>query len=388
MNTDVVALIPGVERPHHPFSPSKLQYLEVSPNYESRQSDSVASKRGTAQHNAAEEEIHLDDPTLEDNEFEAVLQCKQYRDTVIAKYPGGKVIKEEYLPIDDVVIRFRGQEYLGTSAGYLDVGVVSADETEADIIDWKFGLWSVEPTENNLQGMAYLLGLRKRFPKLKRVTVHFVMPHRDEIDFHTFEEPEFEGMYLRICVIVRRALAAQESGNYDSCRVMAPCCLFCGLLGLCSKVAATALKVGKKYNPILVPDHVSPTTISKVENVSETMVIAQLMEAWGKAMRAQITARVIEDENWTPEGYKLTARSDRDIADESKVKEVFLRYGFTEEQYVGAKKVTMTPLNKMIRDQADRGQKVAAEEQFRDALINAGAIVENPPIIFLERLKS
>lgn len=391
MNVDTVILKPAapvVERPHHPFSPSKLQYLEVSPLYSSRQSDSVASKRGTAQHDAAEDEIHIDDPSLEDHEFEAVLRCKEYRESIIAKYPGGTVIKEEYLPIDNVLLTFKGKEYLGTSAGYLDLAVVSADGTAADIVDWKFGMWSVEPTENNLQGMAYLLGLLKRYPMLQSVTVHFVMPHREEIDVHTFHATEFEAMYLRICVIVARAKEAQEHNDYSKCQVMAPCCLFCGNLGSCTKVADTALRIGKKYHPIMVPEHVSPTTINKVEHASETMVVAQLMEAWGKAIRAQMTARVIEDENWTPEGYVLRSRANREVADEAKLKEVVLKHGITAEQFEASKKITMTPLNKLVRDQAGRGQKVAAEEQFRDDLINAGALVEEPPTIFLERLKS
>ena len=381
--------INAAERPHHPFSPSKLQMLEANPNYVGEDKDpGVASLRGTAQHNAAEGHTNLDDPTLEDHEAEAVSMCKSYRDQIIAKHPGGTVLKEQYLPIDDKTFTFNGAVHVGTTAGYNDLAVISADELYADVVDWKFGLWSVEAAENNLQGIAYLLGILKKFPKLKWITVHFVMPHRDTIDFHTFSHTEFEALYLRVCVVVARALKAQTSGNFDACSVKAPSCLFCGNKGTCTSVADFAIKVGHKYMPLTVPATVTPSTFADVAQSGLVMTVAQLMEAWGKAMRAQITARTIEDDAWHPDGYLLRSRANREVVNEARVLELAKAEGVDEKTLDGCRSLTMTPVNAAIRALAGRGDKKAAEEAFREKLIADGCLVEANPTIFLERVKS
>lgn len=393
MNVETIILAPPAapaERPHHPFSPSKLQYLEANPNYvgEERDTPLEASLRGTAQHNAAEDHTDIDDPTLADHEAEAVANCKAYRDSLIAKHPGGTVLKEVYLPIDDKKILFNGVWHEGTTAGYIDLAVVAHDELYADIADWKFGLWSVEPTENNLQGIAYLLGLFKKFPKLKWITVHFVMPHLDTIDYHTFSHDQFEALYLRVCVVVARALKAQTSGSFETCKVKAPSCLFCGNKGICTSVAEFALKTSKKFAPLMVPENVTPSTFCDVTQSSLTMTVAQLMEAWGKAMRAQITARTIEDDAWQPEGYVLRSRANREIVDEKRVEELAKAEGLSDAQIAACRGLTFTPLYRAIRDRAGRGDKKQAEADFRDKLIEAKAVEEKPPTVFLERIKS
>lgn len=380
----------AAERPHHPFSPSKLQYLEANPNYvgEQKEKPLEASLRGTAQHNAAEDHVDIDDPSLEDHEAEAVADCKRYREQLIEKYPGGTVLKEVYLPIDDKKIFFNGVHHDGTSAGYIDLAVISKDQTVAEIADWKFGRWSVEPAENNLQGIAYLLGLVHRYPSLKMVTVHFVMPHREEIEIHTFTHDQFESLYLRVVTVVARAHFAQTSGNYDTCKPMAPSCLFCGNKATCTSLAKLVLKVGHKYSPLDVPASVTPSTFADVAQSSLTMTLAQLMEAWGKAMRAQITARTIEDDAWHPDGYKLVSRANREVADEAKLVEMAMKEGLTAAHIEQCKSISMTPLYKAIRDRASRGDKKAAEQAFREKLIEDGCLVEGNPTIFLERIKT
>ena len=248
--------------------------------------------------------------------------CKSYRDQILARYPGGEVLKEVYLPIDASKIFFKGESFVGTTAGYIDVAVISADQKTAEIIDWKFGAWSVEPAKNNLQGIAYLLGLLFRVPTLEAITVHFVMPHRDEIDFHTFQRADFADLHLRVSTVVARAHFAQTSGNFDRCNVMSPCCLFCGNKGTCTKVAEFALKVGKKYSALHVPENVTPSLMNNSAHAKQSMEVAQLLEAWGKAVRAQITARAIEEDVWLPEGYKLRARTASEITDWRRVVEM------------------------------------------------------------------
>lgn len=357
-----------------------------------RGEDKAASDKslaGTAQHDAAEEHIDIDDPKLTDREAEAVAMCKNYRDQIIAKYPGCIVLKEAYLPVDDCQITDqRGEVFIGTTAGYLDVGIVSADLTEAEILDWKFGDWSVEPAETNLQGISYLLGLFKKYPTLKKITVHFVMPHREEIDVHTFTSDQFPALLLRVKTVVARAYTAQTRGDFGACNLMTPCCLFCGNKGTCSKVAAYALKVGNKYAPIKVPEHVTPSLFTDPKTATQSMEVAQLMEAWAKAIRAQITAKTIEDDAWLPEGYKLKSRADTEVVNDAKLKELLAAAGVTEARIDGCKKFNLTAMNKAISDTLPRGEKEKGVDAFRANGIAQGALAKEAPIYFLERCKT
>jgi len=369
------------ERKHHPYGPSKLQSLEACPGYRSGTSETEAALAGTRQHDATEGPIDLDDPKLTDAQAGAVAMCKAYRDRIIAKYPSGTVLVEEYLPIDNNVV----DGFQGTTGGYLDVGVVSADETQAEICDWKFGFWSVEGTSNNLQGMAYLLGLVHRFPKLKQVTVHFCLPHRDEIDFHTFTQDQFDALRLRIATVVARA----QKDDPQTYNPTVSGCLFCARKGTCPKLAEFALKVGNKYNPVKVPSNLTPSLFTDPKSSTISMEVAQLMEGWAKAVRTQITHKVIEDETaWMPEGYKLRSRTDNKIVDWRKVIKTASQMGVTTKAIQEALTVKMTPLYAGVRAPAPRGQKEAREQELRDALLESGALEPESPVIFLERVKT
>jgi hypothetical protein len=381
-------------RLHHPFSPSTLQYREVSPYWTpDNKGETDASLAGTAQHDATEDSIDIDNPKLADHEADAVKMCKEYRDALIASRPGCHVLKEVYLPIDNAkVTDDKGHEFVGTTGGYADLAIVSADKKSADVVDWKFGLWSVEPTENNLQGMAYLLGLVHLYPSLEEVTVHFCSPHRNEIDTHTFKREEFPALLLRVKTVVARAITATRADRDTSkCPPSVNTCLWCGNKGTCQALAGFAIKLGKKYSPLSIPDEVTPSLINNAQQATHTMELAQLMETWGKAVRAQITARVIEDENdvWMPAGYKLVEKSDRDIVDAKKVEEIARKeFGLSDAAIDAAKSIKLTPLNKAIADANKRGEKKEAQARFRDMLLSVGATKENPSIYFLERIKT
>lgn len=386
-------------RGHHPYSPSSLQARSVSPYWANRKSSNTeASEAGTKQHDATDGDIHLDDPSLTDTQAEAVAMCQRYRDNILAnKYPGGKRVSEIYLPIDDELVKdSTGTVWLGTTGGYLDCALISADETEADILDWKFGMWSVEPAATNLQGHSYLLGLFKKYPKLQRVTVHFVMPHRDEIDFHTFERAEFEGLYLGVVLAVRRAMMATEDlkANGDKategCNPTTSSCLFCGNLGRCAIAAKFALVIGKKYAPVKVPASIDVTLISSdPAQVKDGLELASLMATWAKAYRAQVTEKAIEDDKFIPEGYKLTSKADREIIDEKLFIETAIKeFGVAPEAIEACKKLPLTPIGKLIRDTAERGQKELKEKKFNDATIENKSVERGQPYTFLERLRS
>src|SRR5258705_4887834 len=265
------------ERLHHPFSPSKLTYLEVSPYWTGEESvDMSKSEAGTKQHDATEHEEIPDE--MDDDQAMAVKRCIDFANTRIALYPGCLVIKEDYLPIDDrIILDAKGNSFKGTTGGYCDLSIISEDRRAAEVIDYKFGLWSVEPAETNPQGIAYLLGLLNRFPTIEVINVFFLLPHRNEIYQADFKRSDFDRQRLRIKTIVARAQTAEKDGDTSKCNPTIASCLFCGNKGHCKALAKFALRIGTKYEPLRVTEQLTPSLMLEAASATATMSIAQLM---------------------------------------------------------------------------------------------------------------
>jgi hypothetical protein len=370
-------ILPAQARAHHPYSPSTLQAREACPKYQPAHSESAASLKGTRQHDAVENEE--DNPLLGDHEALAVAECLGYADSVAKKYPGGTILKEKYVKIDDE----------DTTGGFPDFVVVSADGKTAEIIDWKFGQHGVESTENNLQGIAYLLGTLHEFRNLETCTVHFVLPHRDEIDYHTFKlTREFvDGMTLRIKVIVARSKqAAADPFDFSAARPSVSACLFCGLVGKCPKVAEFVLKISQKFSPMELPQNISPTLIHDPDDTSLGIKIAQVATAWAKSFRAAATDKALTDPDFIPEGYILVSMQRRSVVDAKKVAEVGKQF-LPEDKAAEVDKlfdIPITGVEELIELVTPRGKKKHAVEAFAEALDKSGAVELGAPYAILK----
>ncbi len=396
------------ERIHHPYSPSSLQSRELCAKYQPSNNDTEASRTGTMQHDVAES--GLDNDKLKDFKAMAVVECMKFVDERLRLHPGGKLIKEEYLPIDDEHIEVptapklvlldpldpdpevisvpQTQQFLGTTAGYLDVGILSADETECEVIDFKFGKVPVEPAETNVQGTSYLLGLVKRHPKIRKGTVWFLMPHLDYITYHTFTVDQFGELHLRIKTIVKRAIEANKiEDDYSMATPNVSACLFCARIGKCPKVAEKALKLGQKYQPLTMPDSISTSVFTDPADVERGLKFAQVIKTWAEAYRTQATQKTIEDAEFFPKGYTLVTMTKRTVKNAKKLLE--LAKSFLPDE-VKAKsedlyKISIGDIEDIISIHAPRGQKEKTIEKFGTIALDAGYLEEGSPYAFLRQ---
>lgn len=405
MNTEQVT-----PRLHHPYSPSKLQCLEACAKYQSTQNDTLASRTGTRQHNVAE--TGEDDKHLADVKAAAVADCMRFVDEHVRQWPGCTLLKENYYPIDDEVVWVvEGttptlsdpedpeselvsvdvvREFLGTTAGYLDVGIINAEGTAAKVIDYKYGQQGVEPAENNLQGMAYMLGLAKLYPKLEEVTVYFLLPHRDEITFHTFKRPEFPAIHLRIKTVVARAVVAnREPEDFSMATPSTGACLFCSRIGQCPKVAEIALKTGQKYRPIDFPASLSTTVFSDPADAKKGLQLSQLLKVWAEAFRSQCTAKVIDSPDFVPEGYDLVSMQKRSVK-KAKLLGDFAKAFLPDaekDKVEGLYDIAIGSLEDLISAAAPRGHKEETVEEFGRKAVEAGFLELGAPFAFLRQSK-
>lgn len=370
------------ERKHHRYSPSKLQMLEACPCYENREGElHERAIAGTRAHNVAE--TGQDDARLSDEDVAAAVDCIDFvstRKTEMEKAGPVTELKETYLPIDDIHFP-DGVE--ATTAGYIDAAIISHCGTLAECFDFKFGRWPVEKAEDNLQGIAYVLGLLKRYPSLQQVTFHFKQPHLDSVSSATFSRDQIPELYLRVQVVVARAREARRLGDFSMARPMVPACNFCAHLGVCPKVEAIALKVGNKFFPLEIPDDITPTKLHDRKSASLAMRLAQVVKIWAGAYTSRTSDRVIRGEQDLPENYSIKENhGKRSIADVEKFKSIALKY-LTPEELAAVADYSFGSVEEIIQTKAPRGLKAAAVSEFKTELDQSGAVSRGNSFSFL-----
>lgn len=392
------------ERIHHPYSPSSLQSREACACYASAFTGSEAAETGTKQHNVADS--GEDDASLPDEKAIAAVECIKFVEDLVSQWPGCTVIKEEYLQVDDEVIRVKRpreelvdgkrvkshiiQTFKGSTAGYLDVGLVSADRTKAKVTDFKFGAVAVETAANNVQGISYGLGLWKRFPTLEEFEVIFLSPHRDEISRHTFYRAEFPALLLRIKTIVQRAVEANKSeDDFTKANPTVGACLFCSRIGRCPKVAELALRLGKKYAPLTIPDSVSTSVFLDPADAARGIRFAQVIKQWAEGYRAQVTNKTIDDPKFVPDGYKVVSMQKRTVKKAKALGEFAKTFLPDEmkERIEGLYDIALGNVEKLISTAAPRGKKEATVDDFGEKALAAGLVELGEPYSFLRQSK-
>jgi hypothetical protein len=392
------------DRPHHPRSPSKLQCLEACPDFDSQ--NEVVHKRataGTKAHKVVDKQE--DDLQLGDEDALAAAECldfvasrrafmqqqadESYRAVCLKNQEQGlqsypqpfsvAELKETYLRIDDC----QYEDADCTTGGYIDHGFISWDEQYAELVDYKFGFWAVEEASNNLQGIAYTLGLFRRFAKLQKVRFWFKQPHLDYLTDCVFAREQVPELYRRVKTVVDRAVEAKRLGDFSLARQHTPVCLFCSNLGRCPKNLETAIGIAKKFHPLAFPDSVTPSQVQDPQNTKLAMELAQVMTVWTGAFKRQVTNRVLRGDAVIPPGYKVqTMPGRRGIKDMAKFREVALKY-LTEEEYLLCLQASFGTLEDKILEKTPRGHKEATVLEFQQALEAAGAVERGDSYSFL-----
>jgi hypothetical protein len=245
----------------------------------------------------------------------------------------------------------------------------------------------VEKAENNLQGIAYTLGLFKRYPALKAARFFFKQPHTNEISFSYFTRDMLPALYLRITAVVARARKARElvkQGDFSMANPTVPNCLFCANIAECTKVLDIALKLGKKFNPLMIPEDITPTMIHNARDTKLGMDLCAVMAVWAPAYRGRLTDRVLNRTADCPSGFMIATGSRRKIKDVEKLRKVALKH-LTEAEYNAllSKEPPFGELEEAIEAKAPRGRKSNVIREFQKEIIDTGAVEKSESYAYL-----
>lgn len=387
------------ERSHHPTSPSSLQTREASACWVNRNESSEAAERGTKQHQSADS--GQDDHELTDAEYLAVEATHIMVDQAVQRLgPDAIAIREAYWHVDDrVIVAEDGSKWVGTSGGFADVVVISSDWTRAAVIDFKFGKWSVEPAENNLQGIAYALGVfheaKLRGHNMREVCVEFFSPHIGETSSHTFKSEEVPKLLLRVVAAAERAKdilgrIKKDPTDLTNYTTSTSACTFCGRIGWCPAIAKIGFQLGKKYQQIDVEKIESDVRGLDLSDPAVAHAGLQLWAILGKAAaeyRKRVTERAIDQQEFIPKGYTLTVSYPREIQNLDKAIEISEQY-LPKDVVHGMLSLPITTVEKEVSKRAERGHKERTVEEFAQKLEASGAVVARSTPTVVLRMKT
>lgn len=390
------------ERVHHPRSPSKLQFLEACPCYQSKEGKVHArATAGTLAHKVVDS--GEDAANLGDDDALAAAECLDFvaqrreilqreadeaydsrlnenRQGVVSRQDFSVLeIKEQYLPIDDCEF----SDSKSTTAGYIDHAFLSWDRSYGEIIDYKFGMWAVERADNNLQGIAYALGLFNKYSKLQKVRVWFKQPHLDLLTDCLWNREQIPALYLRIKVITQRAYEAQQRNDFSTAAPYTPVCLFCENIGRCPVVINHALNVAKKFHPLAFPESIQPYELEDPKKGGLAMDFVAVMKVFCEGFRKRFTERVISGASELPAGFAIQRRDGaRVISDMKKFETVTKKY-LTDPEYQACLEASFGTVEEKISEKTPRGMKTNIIQQYRKELEESGAIARGQPFSFL-----
>ena len=395
-----VSSLDTATRGHHPDSPSSLQSNEACALFENEQRESLAAEAGVLQHKAVETRdlSLLEDPS----HVAAVEKCIAYLNKVgVEKYAEAgevTVLKEEYLSVgDERVYDQLKRLYVGITGGFPDEVYVA--KYFADIFDWKFGAVPVTPTKDNLQGIAYALGLFEKFPDLQRVTVHFYQPHQgwseekhNEKYVHTFHRTEIVDLELRIRTVVAKKKAAlkalEEKGSWAAAQPKNDLCIWCARKGDCTKNHARVIVGASKYSDFIVPEVLNPSQLTRVDQVAAAYKWANQVEKIAKAVKARCSEIALtEDLNFSGE-MLIVKKTERKLKSFKALISVARKHGLKLREILPLISVPFTKVEEAVKAKAPKGKGAEAVRCLQQDFIEEGALEYGQPAYYLQEARS
>jgi hypothetical protein len=208
--------------------------------------------------------------------------------------------------------------------GTADVLIVTEDTIH--VIDLKFGAGVPVSAIDNPQLRLYGMGALNLFPNTKQIKTTINQPRLSSRDTEELTKKELLKWAFEY-VKPRAEEAIKGEGTLHSSE---DACRFCKLRGKCKERADAQLALAQKEFEI-VDQKANLVQNLSVEQIGNILEIAPMFIDWFKDVQAFALGQLAQGVKIP--GYKLVeGRSNRIITDETKVKEILLEVGLTEDE--------------------------------------------------------
>lgn len=351
------------DRAHARYSPSSLIYRELCSGWENDNDpnkDTTAADEGTRCHEAMEKEST---DGLTEEQALLVEMCLGYINDL--KTEKTQVFKEERLRILD---------QFGTADWILLNG------RSAHLVDTKFGRKGVPDAEFNAQLQAYAIGVWDRWPHIDELTIHILLPRRDEVSVHTFSRgKDYADIKMRIQTIIARAKKKDPTTFSPSAKA----CQYCGNKGSCATLAGAVLK---QSSDIL--DGNTKVDMDNPNQVSDLLKLIPLFESWASKFKEE-ALRKVQYEGFDIPGFALLERATpRSISSAFGAWEVLKDKMPVEKFLESVSRVSITELERNFASCAEKGKKAQSKQELDDLLRDSGLLKEESTIKYLKQVEN
>jgi hypothetical protein len=255
---------------HHEHGPSSLNYKRVCPAWRNREGSSEYADEGELMHKAMETGY---DEALDHEQLQMVDKCRSWINTMIASGHADDQQNEVKLTIKAGV-----HEIFGTT----DLLVIQDDWTRGTMVDFKFGRLAVPEAEENMQALAYAIGIFQLYPKLDKLDVVFLLPRRDEVTRCSLTRDRLADYENVIAEILDRVHATEpEQVPFKGCE-------YCKHQGSCPALAGHISALAHKApEGLTLPENMDVSTMTPEEIDEFALPMARLAEAWAKSVKAR-----------------------------------------------------------------------------------------------------
>jgi uncharacterized protein DUF2800 len=373
---------------HAEFPPSSLGNMERCPGFRNSKnsSQSEAAERGTRIHKALETDTIQTLPTK--HEIGVAQMCQDYMDAIIQEHgvPFDQDIRER---AGKMVMDLGGNDIktFGTPDRILIYGV------NAEMFDYKSGYLAVKDVEENAQAWAYVIGAFQKFPFLKTIRFHILIPNRDEIFHHTFTPDDLPSMKLRLNTIIRCAMeidwsdATKVLQQQDKLKPDSELCEYCEFQTECPALAAKHLKAAKKLGTGLpIPDSLQVSK-DRPQDIAHILRLCPLLEAWAKAQRKKALDLSLKDGVDIPGFVRLTRKTDRAVKSVTGAWEAVKDKVSLLEFLSVCGSISIPELENFFKKKAAPRQKGKAIRDMETRLRHAGVWADQGEIFYLKEQK-
>ena len=255
------------------------------------------------------------------------------------------------------------------------------EATEADLIDWKFGWNAVDDAENNHQGFLYTLGLFKKFPKLEKVTVHFLQPRINYITTHTFTKQDESWLADFANKLVMRVKAGNEFNvNLSNC-------IYCDNV-TCPAIAEWAQDIAVDYGGLTLPSDLHSSQIDDPEEMDKAYQIAQVVEKWASSVKKHAIMKYHEEGMELP-NYEIKFRKGtRKIISAQAAASIMEEYGVPQDDILKVVNLPVTGAEDLVKKHVSKGQKQKKVAELFSRLDDMGALEENGETAYFAKKKA
>lgn len=370
---------------HAEFGPSSLKMFEICPGYTGREGTNPAAEMGTRIHEALE----LDDLSklTTDIEIGIAESCLETLGHIIAHH--NLTNYEDHREIRLDIDLNDGLSTFGTCDRLLIQGNVGVQ------VDWKTGVSVIDDAEVNCQAQAYTLGSFQRFPQLQEIHFYFVIPQRGEVSYAKYTRDDIPRIQLRLSTVIRRAKEARkcwakgENVPVESLNPTPGVCDYCANQAKCTAVTKKVLTIAAKYegDNYPLPEEVHGSLTHDPAAIAQMLRFVPIAEKWAAGVKERAKEMAFDDFIEIP-GFECRERAGRKTIKNAAAAWDAVKDKMTIDDFLLL--VGDIPFNAIadkLYDQAPRGKKTAAKNEFECALRDAEALADSPTQRFLSPSK-